>query len=227
MCARSPQQGRSTATTGWGEKGRWWARVGSNHRPTGYEPGALTAELQAPTPQCAEPAFGVQGSEFRVQRGTGGEFSVQGSEGDGAGQGPTANGQEQTANSQQPTVKSQEPRAKSQEPRAKSQRPTANGQEPTAKSQRPRANGQRPTANGQRPTANGQRPAIIAAIRPRAGRARAQRSPWGKSRARWDEVPGVARAAAGRGPPEAAAGGLGEGGGRKSRAALPNQIERD
>ena len=25
----------------------WWARVDSNHRPTGYEPGALTAELQA------------------------------------------------------------------------------------------------------------------------------------------------------------------------------------
>ena len=64
----------------------WWARVGSNHRPTGYEPGALTTELQALTPQCAEPRFGVQGpggvqrSRFRVQRGTGVEFSVQGSE---------------------------------------------------------------------------------------------------------------------------------------------------
>jgi hypothetical protein len=26
---------------------RWWARQGSNLRPTGYEPAALTAELRA------------------------------------------------------------------------------------------------------------------------------------------------------------------------------------
>ena len=136
----------------------WWARVGSNHRPTGYEPGALTTELQALTPQCAEAAFGVQGpggvqrsgfkggrgrwsSAPKVQssRGTGPvEFSAQGSEfkGDGA---------------------------------AKSHEPGASYSSSDSSSRRP----------GPGPTV-----------------------PSGKSRARWDEVPGAVRAAAGRGPPE-------------------------
>ena len=37
----------------------WWANVESNHRPPAYQAGALTAELLARSPACAECGEGM------------------------------------------------------------------------------------------------------------------------------------------------------------------------
>lgn len=37
----------------------WWAQWESNPRPSGYEPPALTAELQAPIYKCMIPYYSL------------------------------------------------------------------------------------------------------------------------------------------------------------------------